>query len=41
MILTEEQVDLDWHWGIVVDDETGQVWVGNGKKDVTIAKYIK
>ena len=41
VILTEKQVGMRYHWGIAVDDETGQVWVGNGNKDVTIAKYIK
>ena len=41
VILTEEQVGLKRHWGIGVDDETGQVWVGNTSKDVAIAKYIK
>ena len=41
MILTEKQIGLTCHWGIGVDDETGQVWVGNSTKDVIIAKYLK
>ena len=41
VILTEKQVGFLDHWGIGVDDETGQVWVGNLNKDIIIAKYIK
>ena len=41
VILTEEHVGLKRHWGIDVDEETCQVWVGNYDKDVTIAKYTK
>ena len=40
VILTEDQIGLKRHWGIAVDDETGQVWVGNLGNDVVIAKYI-
>ena len=41
VILTKEQIGWRGHYGIGVDDETGQVWVGNRSKDITIAKYIK
>ena len=41
VILTQEQVGFRDHWGIAVDDETGQVWVGNLCKNIDIAKYIK
>ena len=41
MILTEKQVGLCYHWGIGVDDETSQVWVGNSYKNVAVVKYIK
>ena len=41
LILTVEQVGFGYHFGIGVDDEAGQVWIGNTRKDVAIAKYIK
>ncbi|KAK3082674.1 hypothetical protein FSP39_002300 [Pinctada imbricata] len=44
VIMTQEQTGLWKPWGICVDDETGQVWVGNHDgdvSDVVIAKYLK
>ena len=41
VMLTGDQLGLKRHWGIGVDDETDQVWVGNLGNDVVIAKYIK
>ena len=41
IMLTEEHVGLIQHWGIGVDDQTGEVWVGNSKKSLLIAKYLK
>ncbi|KAK3098815.1 hypothetical protein FSP39_023332 [Pinctada imbricata] len=47
IILTREQTGLEGHWGICVDDKTGQVWVGDGlvyfwteSKKVVICKYL-
>ena len=41
VILTEEQIGLKQHWGMDVDNETGQVWVGNPSANLVIAKYLK
>ena len=41
LILTEKQVGWVYHWGIAVDRETGQVWVGNLGGNVVIASYQK
>ena len=41
VILTREQIGLVYHWGIGVDDETGQVWVGNTSGNLVVAKYLK
>ena len=41
VILTERQIGLAYHWVIDVDDETGQVWVGNSSGDLVVAKYLK
>ncbi|KAK3092242.1 hypothetical protein FSP39_000188 [Pinctada imbricata] len=47
IMLTHEQTGLEGHWGICVDDKTGQVWVGNGSvyfgtesNNVVICKYL-
>ncbi|KAK3093582.1 hypothetical protein FSP39_017692 [Pinctada imbricata] len=40
IILTHEQTGLTCPRGICVDDETGQVWVGNEWNNVVICKYI-
>ncbi|KAK3093989.1 hypothetical protein FSP39_022600 [Pinctada imbricata] len=41
IILTQEQTGLVGHWGICVDDKTGQVWVGDVMKNVVmICKYL-
>ena len=41
IILTMGQIGLMYPWGICVDDDAGQVWVGNPIKDIVIANYIK
>ena len=41
VILTEKQVGLRYHFGIDVDNETGQVWVGNLNRALVLAKYLK
>ncbi|KAK3088647.1 hypothetical protein FSP39_021861 [Pinctada imbricata] len=41
VIMTVEQIGLQYHWGICVDDVTGHVWVGNSSGYVAIAKYLK
>ncbi|KAK3083506.1 hypothetical protein FSP39_024389 [Pinctada imbricata] len=40
VILTQEQTGLRRPWGICIDDEIGQVWVGSLGGDVVIAKYL-
>ncbi|KAK3093066.1 hypothetical protein FSP39_010659 [Pinctada imbricata] len=43
-ILIQDQTGLSGHWGICVDDKTGQVWVGNWDlrclSQVVISKYL-
>ncbi|KAK3099981.1 hypothetical protein FSP39_012923 [Pinctada imbricata] len=41
LIMTQEQTRLLDPLGICVDDETGQVWLGNYSGDVVIAEYLK
>ena len=41
VILTQKQIGVNFHWGIGVDDETGQVWVGNSSEDLVVVKYLK
>ncbi|KAK3092420.1 hypothetical protein FSP39_002620 [Pinctada imbricata] len=40
IIQTQEQAGLSCPWGICVDDNTGQLWVGNALKNVVICKYL-